>query len=47
MAAMMLLASRREIMGRFAERPLLMIFGWAATAVMACASLAMLVTSIV
>jgi NRAMP (natural resistance-associated macrophage protein)-like metal ion transporter len=46
MAAMMLLASRREIMGRFAERPLLMTFGWGATAVMACASLAMLVTSI-
>jgi len=38
MVAMMIVASRREIMGRFTERPALMIFGWAATAVMAAAS---------
>jgi NRAMP (natural resistance-associated macrophage protein)-like metal ion transporter len=38
MIAMMLLASRRSIMGRFTERPLLLTFGWAATAVMAAAS---------
>lgn len=38
MVAMMLLASRRSIMGRFTERPLLLTFGWAATAVMAAAS---------
>ncbi len=44
MAAMMVVASRKEIMGRFAERPLLMSFGWAATAVMAVASIAMLVS---
>jgi NRAMP (natural resistance-associated macrophage protein)-like metal ion transporter len=40
MAAMMLVASRREIMGRFTERPLLLTFGWAATAAMAAASAA-------
>jgi len=38
MVAMMVVASRRTIMGRFTERPLLMIFGWAATAVMTAAS---------
>jgi Mn2+/Fe2+ NRAMP family transporter len=38
MVAMMIVASRRSIMGRFTERPALMIFGWAATAVMAAAS---------
>ena len=38
MLAMMVVASRRKIMGRFAERPLLMILGWAAAAVMAAAS---------
>lgn len=37
MIAMMLLASRRSTMGRFTERPLLLTFGWAATAVMAAA----------
>jgi Mn2+/Fe2+ NRAMP family transporter len=42
MIAMMLLASRRSIMGRFTERPLLLTFGWAATAVMAAASAASL-----
>ena len=42
MIAMMLVASRRRIMGRFIERPLLLTFGWAATAVMAAASSATL-----
>ncbi len=44
MSAMMVLASRREIMGRFIERLPLMTFGWAATAVMAVASTAMLIS---
>ncbi|MGE5563473.1 MAG: NRAMP family divalent metal transporter [Bacillota bacterium] len=44
MAAMMVVASRRDIMGRFAERRLVLVFGWAATAVMAAASAAMLIT---
>jgi Mn2+/Fe2+ NRAMP family transporter len=44
MAAMMLIASRKEVMGRFTERPLLIGFGWAATAVMAVASIAMLIS---
>jgi NRAMP (natural resistance-associated macrophage protein)-like metal ion transporter len=44
MGAMMLVASRKEIMGRFAERPMILTFGWAATAVMAVASAAMLVS---
>jgi Mn2+/Fe2+ NRAMP family transporter len=42
MAAMMVLASRRAVMGRFVERRGLLLFGWAATAVMAAASAAML-----
>jgi Mn2+/Fe2+ NRAMP family transporter len=42
----MLVASRRQIMGRFTERPALMIFGWAATAVMAGASAVTLVNMI-
>jgi Mn2+/Fe2+ NRAMP family transporter len=46
MIAMMIVVSRKQVMGRFtASRPLL-AFGWAATAVMAVASAAMLVTSI-
>jgi Mn2+/Fe2+ NRAMP family transporter len=45
MAAMMVVASKRRIMGPLTERPLLLAFGWAATAVMALASGAMLVTS--
>jgi NRAMP (natural resistance-associated macrophage protein)-like metal ion transporter len=45
MIAMMIVVSRREVMGRFtASRPLLAL-GWAATAVMALASGAMLLTS--
>jgi len=47
MVAMMLVASRREIMGRFTERAPLMIFGWAATAVMAAASAITLVQMLV
>ena len=46
MAAMMLVASNKKIMGGFVERPLLLSFGWTATAVMALASGAMLVASI-
>jgi len=47
MAAMMVVASSRRIMGHLHERPRLLVFGWAATAVMALASGAMLVTSFV
>jgi NRAMP (natural resistance-associated macrophage protein)-like metal ion transporter len=46
MVAMMIVAHRPEIMGRFTERWPLMIFGWAAAAVMAAASIAMLVSEI-
>jgi NRAMP (natural resistance-associated macrophage protein)-like metal ion transporter len=42
MVAMMLVAHRPEIMGRFTERVPLMILGWAAAAVMAAASVAMI-----
>jgi len=42
MAAMMALASRKGVMGRFTERRGLLLFGWAATAVMAAASAAMI-----
>jgi Mn2+/Fe2+ NRAMP family transporter len=46
MVAMMVVVSSKRVMGRFtASRPLL-IFGWAATGVMALASGAMLVTSL-
>lgn len=45
MAAMMVVASKRSIMGPLTERPMLLTFGWAATAVMALASAAMLATS--
>ncbi|WP_230558806.1 NRAMP family divalent metal transporter [Sphingomonas segetis] len=44
MVAMMIVAHRPAVMGRFTERWLLMSFGWAATAVMAVASAAMLVS---
>ncbi len=47
MVAMMVVASRREIMGRFAERAPLMILGWAAAAVMAAASAVTLVQLVV
>jgi Mn2+/Fe2+ NRAMP family transporter len=46
MVAMMVLASNRKIMGRFAERPLLLLFGWGAAAVMAAASGALLFDAI-
>jgi Mn2+/Fe2+ NRAMP family transporter len=45
MAAMMIVASNRTIMGHLHERRPLLIFGWSATAVMALASAAMLVAS--
>ena len=46
MIAMMIIVSRQKVMGRFtASRPLLLL-GWAATAVMALASLALLVSSL-
>ena len=43
MAALMLVTHRREIMGRFTERAPLLIIGWAATLVMAAASIAMFI----
>ena len=45
MGAMMMVASNRNIMGHLHERRTLLAFGWAATAVMALASGALLVTS--
>ena len=46
MIAMMIVVSRHQLMGRFtASRPLL-LFGWAATGVMAAASAAMLISAI-
>jgi NRAMP (natural resistance-associated macrophage protein)-like metal ion transporter len=44
MVAMMVVGHRRQVMGRFTERPLLLILGWGATAVMALASGAMLIS---
>jgi Mn2+/Fe2+ NRAMP family transporter len=41
MIVMMLLATRREVMGAFVIRPRLQALGWAATAVMAIAVVAM------
>ena len=46
MAAMMVVASSRKIMGRFTEHWPILVFGWVATAVMAAASIATLVTSV-
>ena len=43
MAVMMLVASRRDQMGRFVAGPVLKTFGWLATAVMAIAAAAMFV----
>jgi NRAMP (natural resistance-associated macrophage protein)-like metal ion transporter len=43
MVAMMIVVHRPQIMGRFTERWPLMILGWAAAAVMAAASIAMIV----
>ncbi|GAA4745007.1 divalent metal cation transporter [Sphingomonas daechungensis] len=39
MAAMMVIASRRKEMGRFVAAPMVLVFGWAATAVMAIATI--------
>jgi len=44
MIAMMVLVSSRKVMGRFTASPPLLLLGWAATAVMALASIAMLVS---
>lgn len=38
MGAMMILAGRRKVMGRFTAGPMLLVFGWAATFVMAAAT---------
>jgi NRAMP (natural resistance-associated macrophage protein)-like metal ion transporter len=46
MVAMMVVVSRHHVMGRFTASRTLLVFGWAATAVMAAASGAMLVTSL-
>ena len=44
MVAMMVVGHRRQVMGRFTERPLPLILGWGATGVMALASGAMLIS---
>ena len=44
MVMIMLMASRTEVMGEFALRPLLKAFGWLATAVMTVAAIGMFVT---
>lgn len=46
MVAMMVVVSRHKVMGRFTASRSLLILGWAATAVMAAASAAMLYTSL-
>jgi Mn2+/Fe2+ NRAMP family transporter len=46
MIAMMVVVSRHQVMGRFTASRLLLILGWAATAVMALAAAAMLITSL-
>jgi len=43
MAAMMVVASRRQELGRFVASPVQVVFGWAATAVMGVAVVAMFV----
>ena len=43
MAAMMVVASRRQELGRFVASPVQVTFGWAATAVMGVAVVAMFV----
>jgi Mn2+/Fe2+ NRAMP family transporter len=45
MAAMMLVGSQRREMGRFVASPAQRVFGWAATAVMAVAVIAMFATA--
>lgn len=44
MVAMMLVATRRSVMGQWTISPLLVWLGWAATAIMAAAAVAMLAT---
>ncbi|MFY9969461.1 MAG: divalent metal cation transporter [Roseiarcus sp.] len=44
MVMIMLMASRKEVMGQFALRPLLKAFGWLATAVMTVAAIGMFAT---
>ena len=46
MAAMMVVATSRKKMGAFAAGPVLRILGWASTAVMAAAAVAMIATSV-
>ena len=41
MVAMMIMASRRKLMGRFVAAPWQVVLGWAATAVMTAAAVAM------
>jgi Mn2+/Fe2+ NRAMP family transporter len=43
MAAMMVVVSRRKLMGKFAAPLSLQIIGWSATAIMGAAAVAMLV----
>lgn len=43
MAAMMLVAHRGDLLGKFTARPLLLTLGWLATSVMAAAALAMVI----
>jgi Mn2+/Fe2+ NRAMP family transporter len=43
MAAMMIVVTRKSAMGKFVASPLLVTFGWAATAIMAAAAVAMAV----
>lgn len=43
MGAMMLVAHRHDLLGRFTARPLLLTLGWLATIVMAAAAIAMIV----
>ena len=45
MAAMMLVVGNRRIMGAFAASRMLMIFGWAATALMTAVVAAMLIAN--
>jgi Mn2+/Fe2+ NRAMP family transporter len=47
MIALMITVSSKRVMGRFAASPPLLLFGWAATAVMALASGAMIITTLI
>jgi Mn2+/Fe2+ NRAMP family transporter len=44
MVIIMLMASRKEVMGHFALQPLLKAFGWLATAAMTIAAIGMFAT---